>query len=197
MKNSLRIAALAGAAALLQLPAAHALSLVDSVLNGNTAGTDFSTPDTVAVDIGFNAPGSVVLTYEVDAADIDRGSALFNSIVDNFTASPFGTLSFALDAGKFVPGGFISNDGTATATIQQDRLVSFTFTPALVTQAYVGDPFFDGAGENWFIRFDGMTAGERISLSVTAAVPEPETWALLAAGLGILAMSARRRRQAG
>jgi hypothetical protein len=72
---------------------------------------------------------------------------------------------------------------------------------------------------NWFLPFNGASSGESFTLTfankntasaevnflavagangtavVTAPVPEPETWAMMVAGMGLLGFAARRRKQ--
>ena len=42
----------------------------------------------------------------------------------------------------------------------------------------------------------GTMSGYPVSQTITAAVPEPETYALMLAGLGLMGFIARRRRKA-
>ena len=83
-------------------------------------------------------------------------------------------------------GDFGSYDPDTAATalaFAQARPTSFTF--ATDTTAVFSIP--DNLGEFW-----DNNGG--VSLSVTAAVPEPETYAMMAAGLGALAFVSRRRK---
>ena len=59
-------------------------------------------------------------------------------------------------------------------------------------------PLFLSAGDTFTFAYGGSNPDQFYlnALTVTAAVPEPETYALLLAGLGIVAFVARRRRQA-
>jgi len=60
--------------------------------------------------------------------------------------------------------------------------------PALFAQLTIPGASFNG-GESWEAF---VTADFNASVAVTA-VPEPETWAMLLAGLGLVGMAARRR----
>ena len=187
-------AAAACLAAFFHMPSAHALTFVSQTTNGNTVDLAFAASDTIAADVGFLAPGSVTITWQLDADDVVRGAAAFNSIVDNFSATPFGALTVHVDGGAITPGGFASNDGAMTLTAQDARSVSFVFTPAMATQAYLGDPFLSGSTPDWSISLAGLAAGDTLSVTMTTAVPEPGTWAMLAGGLVLLALNAGRRR---
>ena len=63
---------------------------------------------------------------------------------------------------------------------------SLVFTPT-TTGAYVLS-FGNGGGDNMGMLLDN------VSVSVTSPVPEPETYAMLLAGLGLLGFAARRRK---
>jgi hypothetical protein len=184
---------LATACILTASPLAQALTLVSSTLNGNGIDTALSTADLAAVDIGFVAPGAVVLTFEVDAEDVMRGSARFNSIVDNFAAEGFGFLRLALDRGTLTAGGFASNDGLAEVASSDAQSVTLAFSPAMTTQAYLGDSLLTGTVTDWTLGFDTLAAGDRFTLTMTAAIPEPAPVALTLAGLALLALRRRAR----
>lgn len=186
---------LAASAVLTASPLAQALTLVSSSLNGNQIDTAFSTPELAAVDIGFLTPGSIALQFEVDADDIARGSARFNSIVDNLSGVGFGLLQVSMDRGTLTAGGAESNDGTVGVASVAARSVALEFTPPMTTQAYLGNALLTGSSADWTLGFDTLAAGDRFTLTVTAAVPEPGTWALMVLGLAGVAVGVRRRGQ--
>lgn len=89
--------------------------------------------------------------------------------------------------------GFASAPGYIIESGQVVDLVGGVFGRADI-------PFVDmygnaGVPRNHFVAYDGVTAAYG-SLAVTAAVPEPQTYAMLLAGLGLVALAARRRRSA-
>jgi len=186
---------LAAAAVLSASPLAQALTLVSSTLNGNQIDTAFSTPELAAVDIGFVTPGSVSLEFEVDAEDIMRGSARFNSIVDNLSGEGFALLQVSLDRGALVAGAVESNDGAVDVAAAGVRSVTLQFAPSMTTQAYLGDSLLTGTAVDWSLGFDTLAAGDRFTLTVTAAVPEPGTWGLMILGLAGVIAGVRGRRQ--
>jgi hypothetical protein len=198
MKHSIRSIVLAGALGACLVPgSASALSLVGGPVGPGTVTFDFSTPELVAVDIAFAGPGTISLTYELDAADAARGSVGFNSIIDNLSGEAFAWLQIYAGApGLFFPGSAASNDGGVALTHFGPAGVRLDFTPAMTTQAYLGDPLFTGAALDWTLSLAGLAAGDRVVLAVTAAVPEPATCAMSAAGLALIAALARRRHRA-
>jgi hypothetical protein len=198
MKDSIRSIVLAGALCACLIPgSASALSLVGGPVGPGTVTFDFSTPEMVAVDIAFTAPGTIFLTYELDAADMTRGTVGFNSIIDNLSGEAFAWLQIGAGApGLFFPGSAASNDGDVALANFGPAGLRLDFTPAMTTQAYLGDPLFTGAASDWTLSLAGLAAGNRIVLAVTAAVPEPATWAMSGAGLAVIAALARRRHRA-
>jgi len=197
MKDSIRSIVLAGALCACLVPgSASALSLVGGPVGPGTVTFDFSTPEMVAVDIAFTAPGTIFLTYELDAADVTRGSAGFNSIVDNLSGAGFAWLEIDTGAAGLLAGSAASNDGGVAMIVSGPGKVRLDFAPSLTTQAYLGDPLFTGAASDWAIPLAGLAAGDRFELAMTAAVPEPATWGMAAAGLAVIAALARRRQRA-
>ena len=57
------------------------------------------------------------------------------------------------------------------------------------------DALLEAGRLDWRIGFAGLNAGDRLTLdlSTTPAVPEPDDWAMMLAGLGMIALSAARR----
>lgn len=194
MPNPNPLLAAVAASVLAAVPSVHALELMATDADSHVVSLEFSTPQTIAADIGFVSPGSVTLTYALDADDVARGSAAFNGILDNFTGGTFGLLTVSVSAGGLNLGAFESNDGAMTIVSQDVTSVTFAFSPLLETQAYLGDPFFTGTASDWALDLTGLAAGDSFSLTVAVAVPEPGTWAMLAGGLGLLGLLRRRRR---
>ncbi len=186
---------LAAAAAVSMSSPSQALTLVSSTLNGNAIDASFSTPELVAVDFAFQAPGAVSLVFELDAGDVLRGTAGFNGIVDNLSSDGFGVLRVAVDRGTLTAGAVESNDGSVTVAAPDARSVGISFSPAMTTQAYLGDALLTGTAADWTIGLDSLSAGDRLTLTVTAAVPEPTTWALTLAGLALVGLAGRSARR--
>lgn len=93
-----------------------------------------------------------------------------------FTASSFGiTQTF---------GDFSASPDTAAAALAEAKLHPFTFALPINATISFGVPEIPG--------FYGDNTGG-VSLSITQAVPEPETYALMLAGLGAMAFIGRRR----
>ena len=59
----------------------------------------------------------------------------------------------------------------------------------------LGDGQFDGVPRFVLGWRDGLAVGEKRAEGAVAAVPEPETYAMLFAGLGLLGFASRRRKQ--
>lgn len=121
------------------------------------------------------------------------------SIFDFFL--PFGAALYATGPENLTLAGFRNGSGFAEAPgflIEGGQVVDW------VGGVYGGAdvPFIDMhlPGSSWtprntFAAYDGTTAA-RGSLTIAAAVPEPETYAMMALGLAAVGWTARRRQQA-
>ena len=130
--------------------------------------------------------------------------------------SPGGTLTFN---GDFHSSGTLNIDISGTETGQYDVLVingNADFTGGNVSINFSND-FFPSVGDHWdFLVADSITGFDSLNLNfsgvvgkfkgdltsdslgghllITSAVPEPGTYAMLLAGLGVLMFGARRKK---
>lgn len=125
--------------------------------------------DEVLMTSGIMMGGPQFATYTFEIAD--TSTAYQASLLDYVLPASFDYLSMAITRGADLLGSITGNG-------------SFTFS-ALETGTYTALVFGDAGGA-----FDAGSYG----ITVTA-VPEAETWAMFAAGLGMLGMVVRRREQ--
>lgn len=154
------------------------------------------------IDLTWVAKPGQSLTY---SASPDGGSftVVGGLIQDYFSPNPSSRFSIShismdlIGASSNVPlqmywpiesGGVNAVYSEGEGTLLANQSVRFTGLHARFTldQMEYGTNKFDSA-ELLLLPSNG---------TVTAAVPEPETWAMLAAGLGFLGFAARRRKQA-
>lgn len=148
----------------------YTVSVIDNTANGGYNGYSFNTGMTIREAFDYSINGA-------SPTSVDVGASKFTS---------YATSADALAAFKTGPYHLFSlsnyhYDATPGAT-----LPALTFTLAKATDVTFGIP------DNQF----GDNQGG-VSLAITAAVPEPETYALMLAGLGALGMLARRRKFGG
>jgi hypothetical protein len=134
----------------------------------------------------------------------------------DYALNPLGTVSFTLSptAGELPGYGFqIGNevflgDQYASGHISQ-RVNALTGVATVVDfdlssplpGPYYSNTFYDPLGDTLYVtnsnagRFEQLTSAS-LAFGITAAVPEPSTYALMLAGLGFVGFVANRRRKA-
>ncbi|MQA39363.1 PEP-CTERM sorting domain-containing protein [Rugamonas aquatica] len=193
------------AAAVTALTASGAASATNLIQNG-----DFETVSGVNLNnyVRVGAGDGAIAFWSVGGNSVDVINNSYNSISGNsidmlgtpgpgvlsqsFTAVAGTTYTLSFDlthnpyshgAGLdvFVGGNHYSFEGSTPVTNY-----TFNFTTTGGTQALV----FSSVGG------DGYSGAVLDNVSVTAAVPEPETYAMMLAGLGLVGVIARRRKAA-
>ncbi len=170
----------------------------NSYENSTAGGTNYWLPSGAYSQSGLTAPTNRGLIRFVGAAGgtINFGSAVvnpfiaFNSVGQtrigvtyDFMGAPFTVLSNNNAGGAFWGAGSYTSTGTALTGNEFSGVVQFAGTYSSLS--------FTTTAENWH----GITVGINGLAPPTNVVPEPSTYALMAAGLAGLTMVARRRRQ--
>jgi hypothetical protein len=146
---------------------------------GSTALTNFlagSTPSSGILTVG--APGNAYLSYGYAFSGATSFGSFIPTAASSGTGSDFG---FNRTSGTlYVPAGYVSGSAVSgTATYDNTTLAAMGFTGGTYNVAYAF-PF----------------TGDSIVVNVPAVpVPEPGTYALMLAGLGVMGFMAGQRRQ--
>lgn len=137
----------------------------------------------------FNAPETATVSF---ASTTLAGFATF---FENPNTAPFTGLEYGVGVGDNYDGGGNPSDGLAVGA-------SATWTFSVVGGSFTALDFLNAGTEYWdthFVtRFRGLNDGGSDTLPAaavhTAAIPEPQTYALMLAGLAMLAFMRRRGR---
>ena len=164
------LSAAGGAAAM--APAAQAATLYGSFTN---TGLGYSETFTLQSDGGFASSNGAAFT-DFALSNDSLGNTVA-TVGDNTTGFKAELLGIPVD-GYFGTGVTDVTGGTQTYDSLLPALYVAGTTPVLTPGTYVGD-------------FDGYT------LTLSEAVPEPETWALLIAGAALVGGAARASRRRG
>jgi PEP-CTERM motif len=178
--------------AVLSAPA-HAVTLVDYTGPAGTVVTDYSTDGLLSFDLDMASQLGTTMTFALSAADLS-GPLAFNAVIRNFTGLGLDALSFSLNGTSFGSLGTVTRTfgGTATTSLDgtgQTAFVNFS-SPEYLDVALGASTGVLGQVD-WSINTTGLRAGD--TLTITAAVPEPATYALMLAGFAAVGFAARRR----
>jgi hypothetical protein len=177
--------------ALASLPA-QAVTFQNAVTTGATAVTDYSGSDLISFDIDLYNLAPVTLNYAIDTDD--TGAPItFSSFVRNFTGAGLDELVFTLSLSRFDSVGSVTtfNGNAVVALNGEGNVATIQFPGTEYLDILVGNPTMEPGRIDWSIDASVLRSGDQ--LSITAAVPEPQTYALLLAGLGLAFAAARRR----
>lgn len=152
---------------------------------GNVAGDEQHFHEIASNNFGLTSNGTGVLLN-------DRDTRIF--VVDQFAATfTLGTVDVATAANNspavgITIEGFLNNVSTGFVTLANMGNGFTTLNGAAL--GTVDRLVFDGTGGAGGFEIDNLTLN-----APAAAVPEPETYAMMLAGLGLLGVAARRRKQ--
>lgn len=140
-------------------------------------------------NLGTNAKNQAVNT--VGSALLTTGAAVetFNS-TGGFTTIKFDNLSLSLNANtKYI--AYLTSSDSAVTGIQLSR----TQTTQDASGFGIGNAYLSTVpGTGWQLPFNGNGFLSLQYTAVTAPVPEPESYAMLLAGLGLIGAAVKRRK---
>ena len=185
-------------AAVLAAPSVHAVEYVGASFAAPAAGNavvSFGSGDAQSFDINFGAITRVTLAF-VTFRDEELPSMSFSAIINNFSGYNFDGLTVRLTGGAVFqsPNGSVAPAfGTLAGTVVTPTEVAMSFSSGEPFGLTFGNPLSEVGASDWMIDFSAVESGATFGLSVTA-VPEPGTYAMLLAGLGLIGTMVRRRR---
>ena len=154
-------------------------------------------------DLGYGGLGSDSVAFAIDTFDFGSPDPLSPSIqilqggsVTPLAATPTGLGDTIRDPNfqwyasvNYTPSGIGDNAGTLTGTIEHLNLGTFSVSATVDFAALglAGNPVYYG-----FTAGNGLATDSHY-ISSAVPVPEPETYAMLLAGLGVVGFAVRRR----
>ena len=150
---------------------------------------------------GYGSPTTFVANGTVQSSFCTSGCPEgFNlTVTDNQIEYDFVNTSYWSSSGpSYTSGGlFIANGNLLTIAGVNITGVTLDASSTMPSFTSSNVTFNSGAVAADWAGISGITAGDKVVLDVTtAAVPEPETYALMMMGLGFIGLVAKRKREA-
>jgi hypothetical protein len=186
-------------ASVLAAPSAHAVEYVGARFAAPATGNavvSYGSGDAQSFDIDFGTMTRVTLAF-VTFRDEAAPSMSFSALINNFTGYNFEGLNVRLTGGAVFQspsGSVIPTFGTLAGTVVTPTQVAMSFSSGEPYALSFGNPLGEVGASDWMIDFSAVESGATFGLSVTA-VPEPGTYAMLLAGLGLIGTMVRRRQR--
>ena len=182
----------------LLLSQAHAAVFNGATTDAANTVTEYSLGSDLSFDLDLLNKAPVTLNFTLESSDFSGDPMTFSALVRNLSGLGFDSVNVSLSGISFaMPAGTISTDGFAAISGQGHSATQAwaSFTPGLSSEFYIGSPLGNAGELNWALNLDGLQAGQQFS--ITVAVPEPQTYALMLAGVAACLVATRgaRRRQ--
>lgn len=195
MKKYLPLAAFV--AATIGSAPAWAVSFEGAISQGATVVTPYVGTSLISFDVDFANTSLVSIDFRIEEDDLLQPVEL-NAVLRNFTGTGLNGYTLTLDKGSFGSIGSVTRQFGGNTLVNQlsGQSVELNFNQSYeYLDVELGNALGTTPGAiNWTLT--GLQAGDRVNLTLSVtAVPEPETYALLLAGLGVVGASAARRRQ--
>lgn len=176
---------------------AHALMVSSVSTSGSSVVTDYSSSGLMSFDLDIKDAAPVAISFTLEAADLGAPLA-FNAVLRNFTGLGLGGLQLRLAGSGFDTVGSVVRGFGGQALLLQTApgAVDIDLLPLEFLDLQLGNALgATGAAAplDWAVGTTGLGVGSVLTLNVTAAVPEPASWALAGAALGLCALGSRRR----
>lgn len=157
--------------------------LVDATISAAFAGT------LSATFLGFEAVDNDTYGFLLSSGVLSNRGSIGSSVSGRVSA---GALSFSFS--DLTTGETVGNGGNANASVYSSYVILGTFTGGVFSPYTMGGAYQLVLGFNDGLKvdadYDDLVVGLRLN-----PVPEPETYALMLAGLGALGFIGRRRRK--
>lgn len=195
MKTKTIPSLLIAAAALLAGAQASAAALLSYSAPAGTTVTDYSADGLLSFDLDLGSVSSVTMSFAIGTGD-RLGPLSFNAIIRNLTGQGLESLRLTLSHGDFASVGSVTRSfgGSTTVTGQGESSVLLEFSPAEFLDLELGNALGTTAGAADWTLDEAAQVFDRITINVSANVPEPGSYGLAALSLGLLAWQRRRQR---
>ncbi|QHJ00866.1 PEP-CTERM sorting domain-containing protein [Xylophilus rhododendri] len=134
-------------------------------------------------DLGVLSLGT---TYEPSSTVSPSFSDIFNFTIGSMSAASMGSLALIVSGGGTVINSISLFDGTTTTTgtVHADAVASTGYLSTVLKP-----------GISYSLKVAGIGTGDYMTTFRVAAIPEPETYAMLLAGVGVMGMLVRQRQK--